>query len=784
LIGAAEMKQRRILIVEDETVTAKYIRNILEGRGYAVADVVGSGNEALDCFAAEQIDLVIMDIILDGEMDGIEVAHRIKAQRDVPIIYLTASTDERNLSRAMETGPHGYLIKPIDEYELFSIVETILFRDTLEKKLRESEEKYRTLVENINDVLLIVDTKGMVTYISPVIMRMSEYAVDEIVGRNFTEFIHPDDIPALLESFTSALEGELEVAELRILGKDGTARYVRTSSRPIEKDCIVVGLSSIMTDITENKRLEQEKDAILKNLRERTKELGCLYSISKIVEKRDLALNAILKEVTKTIPEAWQYPDIAQARIVYDGREYRPRNFTKPARAITSDIIVRGEKAGHVEVSYRENRPLRDEERALLDVIAEHLGTIIEQKRADEDLSAANRRIESLITSITSILIQVSTKDRIMHWNEAAERTFGIKSSEVIDRQFSECPINWEWERIYEGISQCIIEGRPIRLDEITFKRSDGKERFLGITVNPVKDDGNTLTGFLLFGADITEKKLLESQLLQAQKLESIGQLAAGIAHEINTPTQYVNDNTHFLRDAFSDLKSLHERFERLVHAVKETGLLDDVIDEIEITRKEIDFDYISEEIPKAIDQSLEGLDRISRIVKSMKQFSHPGTEHKTVEDINRALENTLTISRNEWKYVADIETDYDESLPPVSCFPAELNQVFLNIVVNAAQAIEESYGGNERKGLIQVSTRMVNKHAEVRISDNGKGIPPEIQSKVFDPFFTTKAVGKGTGQGLAISHAVIVEKHSGTISLESEVGKGTTFIIRLPLEG
>jgi len=790
LNGIDAMKSKRILIVEDEIPTAMYLRGILEGRGYSVAGAVATGEEALARFKAEQIDLVLMDIILEGEMDGIETSRRIKKLRDVPIIYLTASTDERNLSRAMETEPHGYLIKPIDEYELYSTVETTLIRDSLEKKIRESEEKYRTLVGNLNDVLLTVDTAGTITYISPVIERMSGYMVDEISGRNFTDFIHPDDLHALLESFTSTLKGDLAPSEFRMLDRDGTVRHMRSSSRPIVEKGEVVGLSTLMTDITDRKMLEAEKDRFLADLAERTKELGCLYNISKIFENRELPLNAILKEMTKAIPEAWQYPDMVQARIVYDGREYRPRNFSQKAHAITADIVVRGEKAGYVQVSYREKRttqseePFLAEEQKLLDVIVERLGTIIEHKQADEELRIARREIESLLAAITSILIQVSTKDQVIRWNRIAEITFGIPASAVLNRKFSQCSIKWEWDNIYEGIFYCIAEDKPVRLDEIVYVRPDGKKRFLGITVNPIKDVDDTLMGFLLFGTDITERKNMESQLLQAQKLESIGQLAAGIAHEINTPTQYVNDNVHFLQGAFADYQRLHERCDLLVAAVREEGTTVEMAKQIESIKGEIDFPFINEEIPKAIEQSIDGLGRISRIVQSMKQFSHPGTDNKVDEDINKALENTVAISRNEWKYVADVETDYDPDIPRVPCFPGELNQVFLNILVNAAQAIEEKNRGSDEKGVIRISTSQVESSVEIRISDTGKGVPPDIQSKVFDPFFTTKAVGKGTGQGLAISHAVIVEKHGGTISLESEMGKGTIFTIRLPLEG
>ncbi|MBU0595079.1 histidine kinase, partial [Candidatus Bipolaricaulota bacterium] len=198
----------------------------------------------------------------------------------------------------------------------------------------------------------------------------------------------------------------------------------------------------------------------------------------------------------------------------------------------------------------------------------------------------------------------------------------------------------------------------------------------------------------------------------------------------------------------------------------------------------ELDLDFLKEEIPKAIAQSLEGVGRVAEIVRSMKEFSHPGGTEKQATDLNRAIEATITVARNEWKYVAEMAMDLDPDLPPVPCLAGDFNQVILNLIINAAHAIGDVVGENSgEKGTVTITTRQNGDWAEIRISDTGTGIPEENRSKIFDHFFTTKELGKGTGQGLAIAHAVITEKHSGTITVESEVGKGTTFIIRLPIE-
>jgi len=280
------------------------------------------------------------------------------------------------------------------------------------------------------------------------------------------------------------------------------------------------------------------------------------------------------------------------------------------------------------------------------------------------------------------------------------------------------------------------------------------------------------------------ERHRMELQLRQAQKLEAIGQLAAGIAHEINTPTQYIGDNTRFIQDSFNDLKNLLLAYDKLFHGATNKAITPEMVAEVESVRAAADVDYLMEEIPKAIDQTLLGVDRVSRIVHAMKKFSHPGSEEKSRMDINGAIDSTITVARNEWKYVADLSTEFQPDLPLVSCFPGEINQVILNLVVNAAHAIADTPAvKNGGKGRINITTRSESKFVEIRIADSGTGIPEHARPKLFEPFFTTKAVGKGTGQGLFIAHNVVVEKHGGTIRFETEMGRGTTFIIQLPID-
>jgi len=391
--------------------------------------------------------------------------------------------------------------------------------------------------------------------------------------------------------------------------------------------------------------------------------------------------------------------------------------------------------------------------------------------------------IEYLISSLPTFLIGLSKEYEIVFWNLMAEKVFKTDAADVMGLPLNQCGVDCDWDKIFAGISQSRIKRQPVRMDDIGFRTPGDEQRFLGITIQPLDGDDDRLWDIAIMGADITDRKKLETQLQQAHKMEAIGQLAAGIAHEINTPTQFVGDNTRFFQDSFDDLINIIKIYKELLEAFRSGSLTDELIQTAKRQIEEFDLDYLEEEIPVAIQQTLKGVGRIAKIVQAMKIFAHPGGEEKEPADINKAIEKTITISRNEWKYVAELITDFDKSLSFVPCFQAELNQVILNLIVNAAHAIAEANKASPaQRGTIRISTRREDNWAKIYISDTGSGIPEEIRHKIFDLFFTTKEPGKGTGQGLAISHSVIVEKHKGTIILESREGKGTTFIISLPL--
>ncbi len=409
---------------------------------------------------------------------------------------------------------------------------------------------------------------------------------------------------------------------------------------------------------------------------------------------------------------------------------------------------------------------------------------ITERKRSEEALRASEEKFRNVIENSNDAIYLLEGR-RFELINRRFIDLFGITAEEARSPDF-------DFIDLVDPQSRPLIEdrmrvrergGTPPSVYEFTGLRKDGRPIEVETNVSEITHGDRTwILGII---RDITEKKRIEEQLHRSMKMEAIGTLAAGVAHEINTPAQYVGGNLEFLEDAFGKLEGVLDAYTRLVEAVQkdETGGGDAVrVDDAPLDAGGIEM--LRREIPPAIREAREGITRVTKIVQAMKELAHPGVQEMTEVDINRAIQSTITVSRNEWKYVADLETDLDPDLPPVPCMRHEFNQAILNIIVNAAHSIAEAGGGNGKtKGRITIGTRRDGDEVEIRISDTGTGIPEEIRTRIFDPFFTTKEVGKGTGQGLAIVHSAIVDKHGGTITFESREGVGTTFIIRLPLE-
>jgi two-component system, NtrC family, sensor kinase len=439
-------------------------------------------------------------------------------------------------------------------------------------------------------------------------------------------------------------------------------------------------------------------------------------------------------------------------------------------------------------------------------------------KTLQETLIHSRNKIRTTFDALPEEILSVDTQLKVVSMNQTL---LNQSSGQFRDYYESPCDMLTEdgdsdfyRQQVKEKAQDCIETGQgQVYLDR--YLGSDAKERVKERSVIPIKDDDGKVFQITFMSRDITEKyrrneevkrlnqklKLLSSeliqknsklenaldnlertqaQMLQSEKMASIGQLAAGVAHEINNPTGFVSSNLKTLGDYLEDMMRLYTDYQEMKKALEELpdGQLPEkqiaLLEKVVATEEDIDIDFIREDSEGLIDECREGTERIKKIVEDLKHFAHPGEEKMKATDINAGLESTLNVVNNELKYKATIVKEFGD-LPLVQAYPQQLNQVFMNILVNAAQSIEKS-------GEIKIVTTSDGDKVVVRISDTGCGIAAENLNKIFDPFFTTKDVGKGTGLGMNIAYNII-NKHQGRIRAESQVGEGTTFIIELPCQ-
>jgi signal transduction histidine kinase/DNA-binding response OmpR family regulator len=478
--------------------------------------------------------------------------------------------------------------------------------------------------------------------------------------------------------------------------------------------------------------------------------------------------------------------------------------FSLTREKISGSLIVpvtfQDELIGFIAVANKSGDYTR-QECDILENIARYIAPLLDARLKKDRQEKKRRLAEDKLRNLTR---KLSVKVKVMKCIRAISEQLQnphLNENEILQGVVDLVPSGWQYPEI--TCARIVLKGRVFQtanFQETPWKissavKSDqevhGSLDVCYLQEKSWEDGGPFLQEEIGLLDDISERLgtlitriKIEHELAQAHRLEAIGQVAAGIAHEINTPTQFVGDNTRFLKDAFGNINALLDKLHRLLEAAKSGCLTAEIMAELETSLNDPELHYLNSEIPKAIDQSLEGVGRVAGIVRAMKEFSHPGTDQKQNVDLAHAIENALTISRNEWKYVAKVVTEFDPRLPLVACLPGDLNQVILNLIINAAQSIAEKNGAkNGPEGTIFIRVRQDGDWAEISVEDTGVGIPEEIRHRIFDPFFTTKEPGKGSGQGLAIAHNIIAKKHGGTIQFQSQAGQGAKFVIRLPIQ-
>lgn len=655
------------------------------------------------------------------------------------------------------------------------------FREITERRRTEDTLRQLSLaVEQSPVSVVITDPETNVTYVNPKFTEVSGYKAEEVLGKKAGILKSGLTSPDVYRDLWSALkQGREWRGEFCNRKKNGDIFWESMTIRSItdEKGAIAHYLA-IKEDITERRQAREELRASRQMLQ------SILDAIPQRVFWKDK--NSVFLGCNR--PFATDAGVDSPAAII-GKNDYDLPSADRAEQYRADDRQVMERRTAKLNFHERHTRPdgselwLQTNKMPLFDLHGQVTGVvgtyedITERKHAETELRLTKFSLENASDAV----FWMDKDGHIVYANGAACRSLKRSREEIVSLSVPDIdPLvpQQAWPAIWEN-----VKARGAITFETQHKDKDRRIFPVEITANYLDFDGQEYS--FAFARELSERHKLETQLRQAQKLEAIGQLAAGIAHEINTPAQYVGDNTTFLKESWISMVPLFDAMRQLRGATRNGDLSEAMLKEFDRLWEAADIEYMQTEIPKAIDQSLDGIQRVTKIVRAMKEFSHPGSEEKQAVDINKAVETTVTVARNEWKYVAEVETVLERNLPPVSCHAGEFNQVILNLLVNSAHAIEQVVGdGAKGKGKITIRTRRDSDGIELAISDTGAGIPAEVQPRIFEPFFTTKPVGKGTGQGLALAHNTIVKRHGGKIWFETTPGKGTTFFIRLPFSG
>ncbi|WP_238528384.1 PAS domain-containing sensor histidine kinase [Pseudodesulfovibrio mercurii] len=645
--------------------------------------------------------------------------------------------------------------------------------------LQLSEKNYRDLVEGANNLILRINGAGEITFANSFARDFLAGRDGELLGDMLMSYF---DVPAEgggLDAVVEVIGGQgrrneipVRMAEGRVGYVSWTVKLIMDQGRPAELLCI----GNDATRIHKANQAQKESEERFRGLAKASPVAiiitdiagNLLYANEKMHELTratavQLAgqgwLNSVHREDRKLVWKHWlervgPATDKVELRLMSGNGE-----FVWVLWQVVEMGNARGEAAGNIHT----------------------FTDITEIKEAQMAMS----RLTAAIDQAAEMIVMTDLEGVMTYVNPAFEAVSGFSRHEAVGRTPGILAGGEHRPEFFADMWKTITGGEVWK-GRIVNRRKNGERYTLESSIGPIRNHAGELIGFVGVGRDITRQLVVESQLRQSQKLESIGELAAGIAHEINTPTQYVTSNLQFLSDSCGTYSKAVERCRELVRFVAEHPDLfpDEVFRERAASAlDEEEMAYLAEDVPNALEESAAGLKRIAEIVRSIKQLAHPGELAKAFHDLNEIVRNAITVSTNEWKYVAGMEFAPDDSLAPVFCLKGEVGQVVLNLIVNAAHAIESRLKGSDGQGIITIRTRAEGEYAVLSVTDTGTGMSPEVAAKAFDPFFTTKEVGKGTGQGLAIAHNVVVGMHGGRIEIDTVEGQGTTFTVRLPFE-
>jgi PAS domain S-box-containing protein len=794
------MGKKQILVVEDEGIIALDLQNHLIRLGYAVPDIAYTGEQAIRRAKELHPDLVLMDIRLEGEMDGIEAAEQIRARFGIPVIYVTAYADEATLERAKITGPFGYILKPFGERELSSTIETALYRHELEQRLRESEKWFSATLKSIGDAVIATEDEGHIRFINPVAEALTGWKQEDALGQDITQVFHLIDGETRTAIENPAVDALREGAavdlgkHIILIDREGKETPIDKNVAPIKDEKgSITGVVLVFRDISRHKLAQEALKESEKRYRQLVEHAPAgIYEID-LLNGKFISVNDVMCEYTGYTKEEF----LALNPLEILTGESQERFFKRQAKILAQEPVpetveykIKGKNGREFWVIL--NSRLEYEKGIPKATAVVH--DITERKQAEEQVLRLQNLLQNITDSMPSALVTLDPTGRVLTWNPAAQALTGRATAQVQGQSlWQACP---ELAHYRDPVEQALREGQVTHRPREQLVLETGSI-YCDVSVFPLADNG--VTGVVLRIDDVTRRVQLEEMMLQSAKLASVGRLAAGVAHEINNPLGGMMQSAQLIQMAL-DTQRPHTR-ERL----QAGGLDPEALERYLQTHN----------LPAYLEGIRSAGGRAAKIIEDLLSFSRKPSPVVTPHDLNRLIEQTLDLAATDY----DLKRHYDfrdteivrelaPDLPKVACDGQQIQQVVLNLVRNAAQAMAEEIEGGDRErenrprltlrtSLVPGPSSLAPSYVRLEVEDNGPGIPEAIRTRLFEPFFTTKEVGSGTGLGLWVCWSIVVERHKGRIWVEpvSPVpstgegdaietptgGSGSRFVVELP---